>query len=63
MVDRASEGRVVVVTGVSSRVGIGFAIAQHLLRDGAKVLLHWFSPSAAERLPGADASGMDLPCW
>ena len=48
------------VTGVSSRVGIGFAIAQHLLRDGAKVLLHWFSPSAVDRPPAAEASGMDL---
>lgn len=39
MVDR----RAVIVTGVSRRDGIGFAIARRLLDDGAQVLLHSFS--------------------
>jgi len=51
--------RVVVVTGVSRRAGIGFAIARRLLRDGAKVLLHSFAPHDAARPWGADAGGMD----
>jgi 3-oxoacyl-[acyl-carrier protein] reductase len=35
-----SPSRVAVVTGVSRRNGIGFAIAQRLLSDGFRVLLH-----------------------
>jgi 3-oxoacyl-[acyl-carrier protein] reductase len=59
MVDRTAEGRIVVVTGVSRRAGIGFATAQRLLRDGAKILLHSFSPHDAEQPWGADPGGMD----
>jgi 3-oxoacyl-[acyl-carrier protein] reductase len=59
MVDRTSEGRIVVVTGVSRRAGIGFAIARRLLRDGAKVLVHSFSPHDAEQPWGADPGGID----
>ena len=44
------EERIVVVTGVNNRAGIGFAIVQRLLDDGAKVLLHSFSRHDAERL-------------
>lgn len=44
------EERIVVVTGVDNRAGIGFAIVQRLLDDGAKVLLHSFSRHDAERL-------------
>jgi 3-oxoacyl-[acyl-carrier protein] reductase len=36
-------GRVAVVTGVSRRAGIGFAIAQRLLAEGASVLIHSWS--------------------
>jgi NAD(P)-dependent dehydrogenase (short-subunit alcohol dehydrogenase family) len=54
MNDGPSEERIVVVTGVSNRAGIGFAIARRLLDDGAKVLLHSFSEHDAERLEGAD---------
>jgi 3-oxoacyl-[acyl-carrier protein] reductase len=54
MIDGISEERIVVVTGVSNRAGIGFAIAQRLLDDGAKVLLHSFAGHGAERLEGAD---------
>jgi NAD(P)-dependent dehydrogenase (short-subunit alcohol dehydrogenase family) len=45
--------RIVVVTGVSRREGIGFALAQRFLREGAKVLIHSFSPGDAERPQGA----------
>ncbi|HEX6688980.1 MAG TPA: SDR family oxidoreductase [Solirubrobacterales bacterium] len=58
MVDRASDARIVVVTGVSRRAGIGFAIARRLLRDGAKVLLHSFSAHDAGQPWGADPGGM-----
>jgi 3-oxoacyl-[acyl-carrier protein] reductase len=59
MGERAPGARVVVVTGVSRRTGIGFAVAQRLLRDGSRVLVHSFSPYDAERPRGADAGGMD----
>jgi 3-oxoacyl-[acyl-carrier protein] reductase len=42
--------RIVVVTGVSHRSGIGFAVVQRLLRDSTKVLLHSW---------GADEEVMD----
>jgi len=48
-----------VVTGVSRRAGIGFAIAQRLLRDGTRVLLHSFSPYDAGQPWGADPGGVD----
>jgi 3-oxoacyl-[acyl-carrier protein] reductase len=59
MIDGPSEERIVVVTGVSSRSGIGFAIVRHLLDDGAKVLLHSFSQYDAERPKGAKAGDTD----
>jgi 3-oxoacyl-[acyl-carrier protein] reductase len=59
MIDRAFEGRIAVVTGVSRRAGIGFAIAQRLLRGGAKVLIHSFSPHDAEQPRGVDPGGID----
>src|SRR6478609_6620824 len=59
MVDRVSEERVVVITGVSRRVGIGFAIARRLLDDGAKVLIHSFTSYDSEQPWGADPGGTD----
>lgn len=60
MVDRPSEERIVIVTGVSRRAGIGFAIARRLLDDGAKVLLHSFSPQHdAERLEAPAPEGTE----
>jgi 3-oxoacyl-[acyl-carrier protein] reductase len=59
VVGREPEKRIVVVTGVSRRAGIGFSVAQRSLRDGAKVLIHSFSPDDAERPWGADPGGMD----
>lgn len=59
MVELRRGERVVVVTGVSRRAGIGFAVAKQLLRGGAKVLIHSFSPYDAEQPRGVDAGGMD----
>ena len=59
MAEPGAGGQVVVVTGVSRQAGIGFAVARRLLDDGAKVLIHSFSPHDAERPWGADAGGMD----
>jgi 3-oxoacyl-[acyl-carrier protein] reductase len=58
MLEQTSEGRVVAVTGVSRRAGIGFAIAQRLLEDGARVLLHSFSPHDEMQPWGADPGGI-----
>ena len=52
-------GRVAMVTGVSRRAGIGFAIARRLLDDGASVLVHSWAPADAEQPWGADAGGVD----
>lgn len=51
------EGRVAVVTGVSRRTGIGFAVAAELLAAGASVLVHSWSPHDAEQPWGADPAG------
>ncbi|MFI6025993.1 SDR family oxidoreductase [Amycolatopsis magusensis] len=51
------EGRVAVVTGVSRRAGIGFAVAEELLAAGASVLVHSWSPHDAGRPWGADPVG------
>jgi 3-oxoacyl-[acyl-carrier protein] reductase len=40
---RDGDGRVTIVTGVSRRAGIGFAIARRLLGDGHRVLVHSWS--------------------
>lgn len=51
--------RVALVTGVSRRAGIGFAIARRLLADGLQVFVHGF-PSHDETQPwGADPAGSD----
>lgn len=50
-------GRVAVVTGVSRRIGIGFAIARRLLDEGARVLVHSWAPHDAEQPWGADPTG------
>lgn len=51
-------GRVAVVTGVSRRTGIGFAIARRLLADGASVLVHSWAPHDAEQPWGPDPGGV-----
>jgi 3-oxoacyl-[acyl-carrier protein] reductase len=51
------EGRVAVVTGVSRRAGIGFAVAADLLAAGASVLAQSWSPHDAAQPWGADPVG------
>jgi 3-oxoacyl-[acyl-carrier protein] reductase len=51
--------RVAVVTGVSRRRGIGFAVARRLLDDGHRVLAQSWSPHDAEQPWGADAGGIE----
>lgn len=47
-------GRSALVTGVSRRRGIGFAVATRLAELGANVLIHHYSPHDAEQPWGAD---------
>jgi NAD(P)-dependent dehydrogenase (short-subunit alcohol dehydrogenase family) len=52
--------RVTLVTGVSRRRGIGFAIAQRLLReDGARVFAHSYAPYDATQPWGAGPGGIN----
>lgn len=51
------EGRIAVVTGVSRRAGIGYAVARDLLAAGASVLVHSWSPHDAEQPWGVDPAG------
>ena len=51
--------RTALVTGVSRRKGIGFAIARRLLRDGARVFAQSWSPYDASEPWGADPAGID----
>jgi 3-oxoacyl-[acyl-carrier protein] reductase len=52
-------GRVAVVTGVSRRAGIGYAIARRLAALGASVFFHHFVPHDADQPWGADPGGPD----
>ena len=51
------DGRVAVVSGVSRRAGIGFAVAAELLASGASVLVHSWSPHDSGQPWGADPVG------
>jgi 3-oxoacyl-[acyl-carrier protein] reductase len=53
----ALEGRTALVTGVSRRLGIGFAIADRLRHLGASVYSSGWSAHDAEMLWGADDAG------
>jgi NAD(P)-dependent dehydrogenase (short-subunit alcohol dehydrogenase family) len=53
------DGRVAVVTGVSRRAGIGFAVARRLLAEGASVFCQSWSPHDAEQPWGSDSLGQD----
>jgi 3-oxoacyl-[acyl-carrier protein] reductase len=50
--------RVAIVTGVSRRAGIGFAIARDLLASGMNVLIQSWTAHDAEQPWGRDAVGM-----
>jgi 3-oxoacyl-[acyl-carrier protein] reductase len=56
--ERGTDGRVALVTGVGHRGGIGFAIARRLLGDGVKVMVHSLASDDAvfEALGGAPGS-------
>ncbi|WP_295614462.1 SDR family oxidoreductase [Chamaesiphon sp. GL140_3_metabinner_50] len=58
MPESVLKGRVALVTGVSRRKGIGFAIAQQLAMMGADVFIHSFTSYDADREWGADADGI-----
>ncbi len=51
---RTLEGRTALVTGVSRRRGIGFAVARRLIRDGASVAIQHWAPHDAEQEWGGD---------
>jgi 3-oxoacyl-[acyl-carrier protein] reductase len=51
-------GKVAIVTGVSRRAGIGFAIAREFLAAGAHVFMHSYTPHDAGQPWGADPVGI-----
>lgn len=53
------QGRVALVTGVSRRAGIGYAIARRLATMGASLFLHQYTAHDAEQPWGADPAGPD----
>jgi 3-oxoacyl-[acyl-carrier protein] reductase len=52
------EGRGALVTGVSRRIGIGYAIAQRLREQGADLYIQGFAPHDESQPWGADAAGV-----
>jgi 3-oxoacyl-[acyl-carrier protein] reductase len=52
-------GRVAVVTGVSRRRGIGFAVASRLAAMGASLLIHHYRPHDEDQPWGAGAEAVD----
>jgi 3-oxoacyl-[acyl-carrier protein] reductase len=57
MPDLPLHNRIALVTGVSRRVGIGFATAQRLAELGADLLIHSYAPFDARQPWGADCDG------
>ena len=52
-------GRLALITGVSRRIGIGFAIARRLAEMGADLFIQSWSPYDAAQAWGADPDGID----
>ncbi len=52
--------RTVLVTGVSRRAGIGFAVARRLLACGDRVVVHSWAPHDSEQPWGGDDLGAVL---
>ena len=52
-------GRVALVTGVSRRAGIGYAIARRLAGLGASLVIHHYAPHDRDQPWGADPGGLD----
>jgi 3-oxoacyl-[acyl-carrier protein] reductase len=52
-------GRNALVTGASRRVGIGCAVARHLLNAGARVFVHGWTPHDGAQRWGAEAGGTE----
>jgi len=59
MTARPLEGRGALVTGVSRRVGIGYAIAAQLRDLGAGVVIAGYAPHDASQPWGADEAGVE----
>jgi 3-oxoacyl-[acyl-carrier protein] reductase len=51
-------GRVAVITGVSRRTGIGFAVARRLAALGASLFVHHYTPHDRDQPWGADPGGL-----
>ena len=52
-------GRVALVTGVSLRAGIGYAIARRLAGLGASLVIHHYAPHDRDQPWGADPGGIE----
>jgi 3-oxoacyl-[acyl-carrier protein] reductase len=59
MAEKPLAGRVAVITGVSRRIGIGFAVAERMAAMGADLLVQSHTAYDAEQPWGADPGGVE----